>query len=190
MRQGDVIWELPTTRYVESMLNEHGMQNAKSVVTPALSRNDDNDEGDEEASVEEHRILRRIVGKMSVPGSTQTRHCIRHEPFGEVSGETFKVRHHCVETSFEVSVRYNGFWFEAAGAEQNLFNADSVRRQRLGRRQTHTQVCVFVGDHAGWVLAQRRVHEHSPWLLNHHVKLSTSPPQQPRVKRSTSKVCS
>ena len=45
------------------MLNEHGMQNAKSVVTPALSRNDDDDEGDEEASVEEHRILRRIVGK-------------------------------------------------------------------------------------------------------------------------------
>ena len=39
------------------------MQNAKSVVTPALSRNDDDDEGDEEASVEEHRILRRIVGK-------------------------------------------------------------------------------------------------------------------------------
>ena len=33
------------------------------------------------------------------------------------------------------------------------------------------------------------VHEHSPWLLNHRVKLSTSPPQQPRVERSTSKVC-
>ena len=44
------------------MLNEHGMQNAKPVVTPAVNRNDDDDES-EEASAEEHRSLRRIVGK-------------------------------------------------------------------------------------------------------------------------------
>ena len=43
------------------MLNEHGMQNAKPVVTPGVNRNDDDDE-DEEASAEEHRSLRRIVG--------------------------------------------------------------------------------------------------------------------------------
>ena len=36
------------------------MQNAKPVVTPAVSRNDDESE---EASAEEHRSLRRIVGK-------------------------------------------------------------------------------------------------------------------------------
>ena len=53
--QGDAIWELPTTRYVEGMLND-------PVVIPALPRNDD-DEDEEEASVEEHRNLRRIVGK-------------------------------------------------------------------------------------------------------------------------------
>ena len=39
------------------MLNEHGMQNAKPVVTPAVNRNDDDDES-EEASAEEHRSLR------------------------------------------------------------------------------------------------------------------------------------
>ena len=62
LRHGDVIWELPTARYVTDMLNEHVMQNGKPVVTPAANRNDDDDE-DEEASVEEHRSLRRIVDK-------------------------------------------------------------------------------------------------------------------------------
>ena len=57
LRHGDT----PTARYVTGMLNEHGMQNAKPVVTPAVARNDDDDDG--EASAEEHRILRRIVGK-------------------------------------------------------------------------------------------------------------------------------
>ena len=58
----DAIWQLPTARYVTGMLNEHDMQNAKPVVTPAVNRNDDDDES-EEASAEEHRSLRRIVGK-------------------------------------------------------------------------------------------------------------------------------
>ena len=59
---GDAVWEFPTTRCVKGMLNAHGMKDAKLVVTPAVSRNDDDDE-EEEASAEEHRILRRIVGK-------------------------------------------------------------------------------------------------------------------------------
>ena len=37
LRHGDAIWELPTARNVTGMLNEHGMQNAKPVVTPAGS---------------------------------------------------------------------------------------------------------------------------------------------------------
>ena len=41
LRHGDAIWELPTARYVTGMLNEHGMQNTKPVVTPAVNRNDD-----------------------------------------------------------------------------------------------------------------------------------------------------
>ena len=62
LRHGDAIWELPTTRYVTGMLNEQGKKDAKPVVTPAVNRNDDDDEV-EEASAEEHRTLRRIVGK-------------------------------------------------------------------------------------------------------------------------------
>ena len=62
LRHGDAIWELPTARYVTGMLNEHGMQKAKTAVTLAVNRNDgDNDS--EEASAEEHRSLRRVVDK-------------------------------------------------------------------------------------------------------------------------------
>ena len=43
LRHGDAIWELPIARYVTGMLNEHGMQYAKPVVTPAVNRNDDDD---------------------------------------------------------------------------------------------------------------------------------------------------
>ena len=56
LRHGDAIWELPTARSVTGLLNEHGVQNAKPVVTPAVNRNDDDDES-EEASAEEHRSL-------------------------------------------------------------------------------------------------------------------------------------
>ena len=52
-RRNDATWEVPATRYVESMLEEHGMKGANPVVTPALARNvDDEDEG--EATTEEH----------------------------------------------------------------------------------------------------------------------------------------
>ena len=61
LRYGDAVWELPTSQYVPGMLKEHGLQDSKSVVTPAVNRNDDDD--DEDASAEEHRTLRRIVGK-------------------------------------------------------------------------------------------------------------------------------
>ena len=62
LRHGDAICELPTTWHEEGMLNEHGMKNAKPVVSLALARNDD-DGKEEEPSTEEHRTLRRIVGK-------------------------------------------------------------------------------------------------------------------------------
>ena len=38
---GDVIWKLPTARYMEGMLNEHGIKDAKHVVSLAVARNDD-----------------------------------------------------------------------------------------------------------------------------------------------------
>ena len=61
-RHGDAICDLSITQYVPGMLNEHGLRDAKPVVTRAENGNDDDDD-EEEASAEEHRTLRRIVGK-------------------------------------------------------------------------------------------------------------------------------
>ena len=36
LRHGDATWELPTARYVTGMLNVHGMQNVKLVVTAGV----------------------------------------------------------------------------------------------------------------------------------------------------------
>ena len=62
LRYGDAIWELPTTQNVLGMLNEDGLQDSKHVVAPAVSRNEDDDDA-EDASAEERRTLRHIVGK-------------------------------------------------------------------------------------------------------------------------------
>ena len=51
LRHGDAIWELPIAKQVTGMLNEHGMQNAKIVVTFAVNRNDDDDDSEEARSV-------------------------------------------------------------------------------------------------------------------------------------------
>ena len=96
LRHGDATWELPTALYVTGMLNEYGMQNANLWSLLAVNRNDDDDE-DEEASAEEHRCLRRNVGKSQFLAPATSRHCFCYEPSGEVSGKTFKVGHHCVE---------------------------------------------------------------------------------------------
>ena len=100
LRNSDAIWELPTTRYVRGMLNEHGMKDTKLVVTPAVNRNDDDDEEDE-ASVEERCILRRIVGKSPFLAPRR--------PDIAVPGKTYKIGHDCVETSLAISAGYDGF---------------------------------------------------------------------------------
>ena len=109
------------------MLNEHGMKNAKPVVTLALARNDD-DEDEEEASTEAHRILRRIVGKSQFLAPRRPDMSFATKPSGEVLGKSFKVRHPCVETSVAISAWYDGFRAQATSTKQSLLNADSVRR--------------------------------------------------------------
>ena len=158
LRHGGAIWDLPTARYVTGMLNVHGMQNAKHVVTLAVNRNDDGDES-EEASAEEHRSLRRIVGKSQFLAPRRP----------DIAFATNRLARSLAGS-------------RTASAEQSVLNSDSVHRQRLGWRSTHAQVRVFVGNHAGLILAQCR--------CNRHVKLSTSRPPQPRVKRSTARLCS
>ena len=154
LRRHDAICGLPTTRYVEGMLNEHGMKNAKPVVTPALARND-GDEDEEEESTEERRILRRIVGKAQFLAPRRTDIAFATKRLARSLAKTFKIRHHCVETSLAMSVGYDGSRDEAASTKQSVHNADSVFRHRLGRRQTFAQVRVFVGNYAGWILTQR-----------------------------------
>ena len=149
LRHGDVIWELPTARYVTGMLNEHGMQNAKPVVTLAVNRNDDDDE-DEEASAEEHRSLRRIVGKRQFLAPRRP----------DVALATNRLARSLAKPSKSdiiasaISARYAGFRTEAANAKQSVLNFDSIHRQRLGWRSNHAQVRVFMGNHAGCILDQ------------------------------------
>ena len=50
LRPNDAVWELPTTRYKDSMLEEHGKTCANPVVTRALAR--DNDDEDEDKNTE------------------------------------------------------------------------------------------------------------------------------------------
>ena len=131
LRHGDPIWELLIARHVTGMLNEHGMQNAKPVVTPAVNRNDDDDE-DEEASAEEHRSLRRIVGKESVLVTATPRHCFCYEPSGEVSGKSFKIGHHYVKASPAISARCARSRTETASTKQSVLNSDSVHPTAIG----------------------------------------------------------
>ena len=94
------------------------------------------------------RALKSIASQFLAPRRPD-RHGFRHESSGEVLGKTFNIRHHCVETSLAICRRYDGFRAEAARA-----CTTSVHRQRLGGRQTHAQVRVFVV--AGRIPDQRR----------------------------------
>ena len=142
LRHGDAIWEFPTTRYVEGMLNEHAMKNAKPVVTPALARNDD-DEEEEEASTEEHRILRRFVGKTQFLAPRRPNIAFTTNRLGSSLAKPSKAD----TIASKRLLRYL-----CGTMDLGL----SVHRQRLGGRQTHGQVRASVGDHAGWILAQCR----------------------------------
>ena len=94
------------------------MQNAQPMVTPAVNRNDDDDES-EEASAERASQSSTHCGQVSVLGTATTRHCFCFEPTGEVSGMSFKIGHHCVEASLAISTRYAGSRTEAASAKQS-----------------------------------------------------------------------
>ena len=125
------------------MLNEHGIKNAKLVVTPAVNRNDDDDES-EEASAEEHHSLRRIVGKSQFLAPRRPDVAFAMNRLARSLACSSKIGHHCVEASPAISARYAGSRTDAASAKQSVLNSDSVHRQRLGWRSTHAQVGVFV----------------------------------------------
>ena len=107
------------------------MQNAKPVVTPAVNRNDNDDES-EEASAEEHRSLRRIVGKSQFLAPRRPDIAFATKPSGEVFGMSFKIGHHCVEASPAISARYAGSRTEAASARQSVLNYDRGSPTAIG----------------------------------------------------------
>ena len=91
---------------------------------------------------------------MSVPGSTQARHCIHHEPSGEVLCKTYRIRPHCVETSLAISVWDGGFRAEAACTKQSVHNADSVHDNDLtGDRPARKSVSSWVIMLGGFLLS-------------------------------------
>ena len=66
------------------------MKDAKPVVTPAVNRNDDDDDESEEASAEEHRSLRRIVGKSQFLAPRRPDIAFATIRLARVPGKTFK----------------------------------------------------------------------------------------------------
>ena len=99
LRHNDVIWELPCTRYVERVLEEHVLTSANPVVWDIM---------------------------MTTRRATQAGRRIRHEPSGEVPGKTYKNKPPRLETSFASSLWLAGFGFETADAQQSVRDTDSV----------------------------------------------------------------
>ena len=130
-------------------------EGCKTVVTPAVNRNDNDDE-EEEASTEQHRILRRLVGKSQFLA-------LRRPDIAFATNRLARSLAKPSKSDITASKRllrylrvYAGFRTEAVSTKQSVLNPDSVHRQRLGWRSTHAQVRVFVGNHAGWIPHQCR----------------------------------
>ena len=126
LRHNDATWELPTTRYEESMLGEQGMTSANPVVTPALARDVVDDEDEDEANSEEHRILRRVVGKK------ESVFCSRRPDIAFATNRLARSwlrlqnQNSSPRNVFALSLWHAGFWFEAADAQQGVRDSDST----------------------------------------------------------------
>ena len=154
LRYGDAIWELPTTQYVLGMLNEHGLQDSNPVVTPAVNRNDDDDD-EEDASAEEHRTLRRIVGKCEflVPRRPDIAFATNRLPRSLAkpsktdiiaSKRLLQYLRGTLDLGLKLQVRN-----KTCSMLTVFSDSDCV-----GDRPTRKSVSSW-GDHAGWILAQR-----------------------------------
>ena len=118
----------------------------KLVVTLALAPNDDDDDDDDEdeASTEEHRILRRIVGKSQFPAPRTP----------DIAFATNRLARSLAKPSTSdivASKRPLRYLYGTMDFGLKL----PERAQLLGGRQTHAQVRVFLGDYAGRIPAQR-----------------------------------
>ena len=142
LRHGDAISELPTARYVTGMLNEHGMQNVKPVVTPAVNRNDDDES--EEASAEEHRSLRRIVGESQFLAPRRPDIAFATNRLARSLSGPSKSDIIASKRLLRYLARYAGSRTEAASAKQSVLNCDSVHSDWAGDRPTRKSVSSWV----------------------------------------------
>ena len=94
-------------------------------VALASARNEDC-EDDEELSTEEHRILRRVVGKSQFFAPRKPDIAFATNRLARSLAKPFKIRPHCLDTSLAVSSWYAGFWSQAASAQQSVHDADSL----------------------------------------------------------------
>ena len=96
----------------------------------------DHDDESEDASAEEHRSLRRTVGKSQFLPPRRPDIAFATNRLARSLANPFKIGHHCVEASPAISARYAGARTGAASAKQSVLNSDIVHRQRLGWRSS------------------------------------------------------
>ena len=164
------------------------MKSANYVVTPAVTRSDD-DEDDDEATPEEHRNLRRVVGKSQFlaprwPDIAIATHRLARSlakpTKSDIVASKRLLRYLCgtLDLGWKLLTR-----------KHDVHDFDSVHRQRLCVRQTRTTVRLFVGDFAGQCI-------HQWWSENTSVVAQSSCEAEyianttAQPKQSTSKLCS
>ena len=128
------------------------MKDAKPVVTVAVNRNNDQEEG---ASAEERRLSATQCRQVSSwLLAVQTLLLVLNR-LARSRGETWKIGRHCVEASVPISAGTTGTCrTEAAWSKHERvepWTAFTVS-DSAGDRPTR-KVRVFVCDHAGWILA-------------------------------------
>ena len=157
------------------------MKSANYVVTPAVTRSDD-DEDDDEATPEEHRNLRRVVGKSQFlaprwPDIAIATHRLARSlakpTKSDIVASKRLLRYLCgtLDLGWKLLTR-----------KHDVHDFDSVHRQRCASDRPARQSVsswVILPDSA-FISGGPRTHQ---WLLSHRVKPSTSPtPQHNRSK--------
>ena len=122
------VWELPNSRYVESMLEEHGVKCVK-IPWSLLLWHATMIHARRHTSKTLH--LEETGWQEPVSRSAQARHCFRHTLSGEVADDK-KQTSSPRDVSFDISVaRWICPW-SCKIHNKNVHDSDGVHRQRLG----------------------------------------------------------
>ena len=170
------------------MPNEHGMKDAKPVATPAVHGSDDDDE-DEEASAEEHRILRRIVSEsqflaprrpdIAFATNRLARSLAKPSKSDTIASKRLLRYLRCTQ-DFGLKLQVQN----RACSTLTVFTDSDWAGDRPTRKSVSSWVIMLDG-----FLISASARTQSVIAQSSCVKQSTSRPPQPRVKRSTSRLC-